>query len=129
MKKYLLETSVIINFFRGKKEAIETLGKLEGEITSSFVCLAELYEGIFRVKERNAAEKEILDFFSSLSGVYGIDREIAKAFGKIRKELKEKGKIIEDLDTLLGATCLVHGLILVTSNLAHFQRIPGLKIF
>ncbi|MGB9706826.1 MAG: type II toxin-antitoxin system VapC family toxin [Microgenomates group bacterium] len=129
MKKYLLETSVIINFFRGKKEAIETLGKLEGEITSSFVCLAELYEGIFRVKERNAVEKEILDFFSSLSEVYGIDRKIAKAFGKIRKELKEKGKVIEDLDILLGATCLAHNLVLVTSNLAHFRRIPGLKIF
>lgn len=128
MKSYFIETSVIINFLRGKKEALELLEKLEGDLSSSYVCLAELYEGISRSKEIKKVEKGVLDFFNGLSEVYGLDKEIAKNFGQIRAELKQKGKVIEDLDIFLAATCLAYDLLLVTQNPKHFSRIKNLKI-
>jgi len=128
MKKYFIETSVIIDFLRGKSKAIEDIENLEGELTSSFVCLAELYEGIYRVKEKNKAEKSVLSFFTGLSHVYSLDQDIAKNFGQIRAELKREGKVIEDLDILLAATCLAHNLVLVTYNLKHFQRVKGIEV-
>lgn len=128
MKRYFLETSVIVSFLRGRNETIREVENLEGELTSSFICLAELYEGIFRIKEKGEAKEAVLNFFNGLSEIYTLDREVAENFGQIRAELKLKGEIIEDLDILLAATCLAHNLILVTYNPKHFKRIKNLQV-
>lgn len=128
MNGYLIDTSVIINFLRDKGSAVETINHLEGELASSYICLAELYEGISRVREKEKAEKAVLDFFTGLNSIYGVDREIAKNFGRIRADLKTKGAVIEDLDILLAATCIANNLTLITANLKHFSRVMGLEI-
>lgn len=128
MKRYFIETSVIINFLRGKSKTVRDIENLEGELASSFVCLAELYEGILRVKEKKQAERAVLNFFTGLSEVYGLDQEIAKNFGRVRSELKQKGRVIEDLDILVAATCLAHNLVLVTYNPKHFKRVKNLEV-
>lgn len=128
MKRYLIETSVVVNFLRGKIQAVKDVESLEGELTSSFVCLAELYEGIYRVRRKEKAEEAVLSFFSGLSEVYALDEEIAQNFGRIRAKLKQKGQAIEDLDILLAATCLAYNLILVTYNPRHFKRVEDLEI-
>lgn len=128
MKGYFLETSVVINFLRGKSKTIKDIESLEDELTSSLVCLAELYEGIYRLKQKDKAEKALFNFFAGLSKVYGLDKEIARNFGQIRAKLKLRGEIIEDLDILLAATCLAHNLILVTHNPRHFKRVKNLQV-
>jgi tRNA(fMet)-specific endonuclease VapC len=42
--------------------------------------------------------------------------------------LRRQGQLISDADILIAATALHHGLVLVTNNLPHFQRIPNLPI-
>lgn len=128
MKAYLIDTSVIINYLRNKGSAVETINNLNGELASSYICLAELYEGIFRVREKEKAEKTVLDFFTGLNQIYGVDEEIVKNFGQIRATLKIKGQVIEDLDILLAATCIAKGLTLITSNPKHFARVTNLEI-
>ena len=128
MKKYFIETSAVIDYLRGKSETIKLINELGGELTSSYICLAELYEGIARTNKKEKAEKGVLDFFSGLSEVYGLDEEIAKTFGRIRADLKKEGKVIEDLDIIIASTCLVYDLVLVTYNPKHFRRIKNLKI-
>lgn len=128
MNSYLIDTSVIINYLRDKGSAVETINNLSGELNSSYVCLAELYEGISRVREKEKTEKAVLDFFTGLNQIYGIDEEIAKYFGQIRSTLKSKGQVIEDLDILLAATCIANNLSLITSNPKHFSRIEELEV-
>lgn len=128
MKAYLIDTSVIINYLRDSGLAVSTINNLEGELASSYVCLAELYEGISRVREKEKAEKQVMDFFAGLNQTYGIDGDIAKHFGQIRAHLKRKGEVIEDLDILLAATCLANNLVFVTANPKHFSRVPNLEI-
>lgn len=128
MKSYLIDTSVIINYLRNKGSAVKTLDNLEGELNSSYVCMAELYEGIFRVREKDKAEKAVLEFFAGLSHTFNIDEDIARTFGQLRAALKTKGSIIEDLDLLLAATCIAYKLILITANSKHFSKIAELEI-
>lgn len=128
MKRYLIETSVIVNFLRNKNNAVDLIESLEGELFSSYVSLAELYEGISRVKNPKELEKGVIDFFTGMSEVYGLDAGTAKHFGQTRALLKQQGNVIEDLDILLGATCLAHNLTMVTYNIKHFERIPNLDI-
>ncbi len=129
MSTYLLDTSVIIDYFRGKPDAVKLLDTTDGEFFSSYICLAEIYEGIHRGSNKEKMAYAANIFFSSLSGMYGVDQGIAKKFGEIRANLKKKGNVIEDLDLLLAATCLVHGLTLMTYNKKHFSRIKDLSIY
>ena len=102
---------------------------LEGERTSSFICLAELYEGVERSRNREEEENNLIKFFSRLHNVFGVDNEVAKKFGEIRSALKKSGNVIEDMDILIAATCVSNNQILVTHNKRHFSRIPDLKIY
>ena len=113
---------------RGNKKIVDFINNLEGELHSSYVCLAELYEGIWRVKHQKQLEKTVLDFFRGLVKIYGLDENIALNFGKIRASLKRAGKLIEDLDILIAATCIAQQLTLITRNYQHFSRISDLTI-
>src|SRR3989344_3227707 len=121
-QNFLIETSVIIAHLKNLPEA-KILNTLSGNFFSSVICLGELYEGIFLVKERDQKKVKngINNFFQSLDGILAVSDEIAKNFGMIRSQLRKRGQIIEDLDLLIGATCLTHNLTLVTLNLKHFK--------
>lgn len=56
------------------------------------------------------------------------DLSTARVFGMIRAELERSGNILPDADLQIAATALYHNLELVTGNLRHFQRIPGLRL-
>lgn len=128
MKTYLLDTSVIIDYLRGKQETVERVHALDGRFTSSIVCLAELYEGVYRVHNPQQVKETVENFFSSLSQVYSLSLEIAEVFGKLRAELKQRGEGLEDLDLLIAATCLSEHIPLVTQNTKHFSRVPHLLL-
>lgn len=129
MTSYLLDTSVIIDYLRGKPEVVDLLDNIEGYLHSSYICLAELYEGVYRVRNTDKMEQVVIKFFASLSGIYSIDESIARKFGEIRADLKNKGNVIEDLDLMIAATCLINDLTLLTQNKKHFERINNLTIY
>lgn len=128
MKSYFIETSVIINYLKGKNSSVSLLDSLEGNLASSYICLAELFEGLYRVTNRKVQEDAVRTFFVSLDAIYGINIEIAQEFGRLRAYLKQKGEVIEDIDLLIAATCTTYELILVTDNKKHFVHVPNLLI-
>lgn len=128
MISYLLDTSIIIDYLRGKPTVVDLLDNIKGDLYSSYICLAELYEGINRVKNVDKMEQAVIKFFASLSGIYGVDGDIARKFGEIRADLKNKGNVIEDLDIMIAVTCLTNDLTLLTQNRKHFERIDNLNI-
>jgi hypothetical protein len=42
--------------------------------------------------------------------------------------LYQAGQLISDTDILIAATALKHNLVMVTENVSHFRRIPGLAL-
>jgi predicted nucleic acid-binding protein len=128
MKKYFLDSSVIIEYLRGNREVIEKIDSLEGHLVSSYLCLAELFEGAYFAKNQEKAKKIITVFFQGLDQIFGIDKEIADVFGGLRNNLRKQGKMIEDIDIFIAATCIVNNLTLFTLNKKHFQRIKELLV-
>ena len=49
-------------------------------------------------------------------------------YAEIRWKLERRGQKIDSLDLLIGATAVAENYILVTGNVKHFERIPGLRI-
>ena len=125
---YLLDTSVIIAYLRHRPGIVDYVSNLDSELVSSYICIAELYEGVYKSSNRESAESAVLDFCAGLSDIFSLELAIAKEFGRIKGSLQSQGKVIDDLDILIAATALEHNLALVTLNIKHFSRIPGLKL-
>jgi tRNA(fMet)-specific endonuclease VapC len=92
------------------------------------VVLGELYEGAFRshdaVRHLRNVEKRVLPALTVLS----FDLEAARVFGQIAAALNRIGRPVADADLQIAATAIRHDLALVTGNIRHFARIPGLRI-
>jgi predicted nucleic acid-binding protein len=56
------------------------------------------------------------------------DVAVARVFGMIRASLEEAGGIVPDADLQIAATAIYHGLEIVTGNIQHFERVPGLRL-
>jgi len=54
--------------------------------------------------------------------------EAADRYGDIAAHLQQTGQPIGHMDTQIAAHALVLGLPLVTHNMQHFGRVPGLKL-
>ncbi len=120
---YLIDSDVLIDFLKNRKETVDFLNEInKSEISTSIICVGEILEGL----DKNKSEKFLK--FIDLINLFNINiLEIIK-FSKIRKKLRKKGNLIDNFDILIAATCLVNDLTLVTNNLKHFKRIEGLKI-
>ena len=126
--KYLIDTDWIIDHLNGIEKVKKKLEELAPEgLVLSIVSLAELYEGVFYSRNPQKSEKTLKEFLTGIP-ILGIEEEVCKIFGKERGRLRKEGGIIGDLDLLIGSTCLHRNLILLTNNVAHFERIENLKI-
>ncbi len=126
---FLLDTSVIVMCLRNKlsfNQLLSTYGN--SDLTSSAVCMAELYSGVFKSAKKEENEQKVLEFFSGLDEVFGLDVMIVKKFGELKNQLEKAGNLVEDFDLLIAATCLAHGCDLITLNIRHFERIPNLNL-
>ena len=56
------------------------------------------------------------------------DEAAARRYGEVRAELERRGTPLGDGDLRIGSIALAQGLTLVTGNVRHFWRIPGLMV-
>jgi predicted nucleic acid-binding protein len=60
-------------------------------------------------------------------GVDEMDVETLDKAAVVYASLKKAGRLIEDSDILIAASCLAHGYTLITDNTRHFERVGGLQ--
>jgi len=60
--------------------------------------------------------------------VVPFDVAVARVFGELRAALEVKGLLLPNAHIQIAATAVYHGLELVTGNVRHFRRIPGLQL-
>ncbi len=65
---------------------------------------------------------------AELYPVVNVSRPIIETFSALRVQLDRKGQRLDDFDILIAATALHLGYTLVSSNLRHFSRVPGLAV-
>jgi len=54
--------------------------------------------------------------------------DLAPVYGRILAHLQKPGKSIATMDLLIAAAALLDEAPVVTRNLDHFQRVPGLEV-
>ena len=60
--------------------------------------------------------------------VLPFDLEVARVFGEVQAALMKDGLSPGDVDVQIAATALRHGLVLVTGNIRHHERVAGLRL-
>jgi len=113
---FLVDTTILIDFFRGRIEAVQTLSMLveEGPLGCCPVTVAETFSGV-RPEERPKVE----DFFAALV-YHPISYETARLAGEYRKDYQTKGITLSISDALIAAVAVKSSLTLITKNVRHF---------
>lgn len=128
---YLFDTDAISELLRPRplKPYLDWLDTIprEDQFTSA-VTAGELFKGAYRSTARERHLRNIEERVLPAVTTLPYDLSAARVFGKIRADLEERGDILPDADLQIAATALYHDLELVTGNLRHFERIPGLRL-
>jgi predicted nucleic acid-binding protein len=76
----------------------------------------------------NAMAKQA-DFYRYCSrmGIVDIDRPAFDVAIRLYAGLRAAGTPVEDADIMIAATCIRHGLTLITNNVKHFERVSELS--
>lgn len=126
--QYLIDTDWVVHYFKGRQAIVKRLDALENEsLAISVATLAELYDGLYGARDPRKREADLQDFLQWVT-VLGLDEETCRLFGKERSRLRQAGNLPGDIDLLIGATALRHGLTVLTNNSNHFGRIAGLRV-
>ena len=121
----LIDTSVLIEYFRKQDKTQTFLYELAGKHTDIYVSTITKFE----IWAGNRPHQSTFwqNLFSSLKTLPFGDLEAEEA-GNIQQNLLKTGQQIGISDALIAATALVHGLPVATLNTKHFGRINGLAL-
>jgi len=123
--KALLDTNVIIRLFDSDPELLD-LKVQRGESLLCSVVLGELYFGAYNSQavQKNLAR---LDDLAQLRSVVSCDERTADEYGKIKSELRAKGRPIPDNDIWIAALVRQHKLAIATRD-NHFRHVDGVAV-
>ena len=128
---YLFDTDAISEVLKprpalGYARWLRTIPRSE-QFTSA-VVIGELFKGAFRspntARHLEGIEKGILPALTVLP----YDVPVARLFGHLKADLERAGHGLADADVQIAASAILHDLELVSGNMRHFARIPGLRL-
>ena len=127
----LIDASILIEAERGRLDLEPHVARHgEEEVFLSVVTASELLLGVHRATQpdgrarRSAFVEGILERFPLLP----VDLACARAHARLRADLRQAGTLIGPHDLWLAATCVAHGLTMVTGNARELARVPGLEL-
>ncbi|MEA2929090.1 MAG: toxin FitB [Hyphomicrobiales bacterium] len=133
---YLLDTNVISEWARPRPDegVVAWLSRTEEDLTFLSVCtLAELRFGVARMPH-GRRRRQLDDWLSNeipmrFDGrIVAIDVAVADAWGIVHARGKAVGRSIDVMDGLIAATAEVHGMTVVTRDIADFKAV-GTPVF
>jgi predicted nucleic acid-binding protein len=100
------------------------------ELGVSVMSAGELFHGCWRAATaaRRATREEFVEAILGAIPVIPITLAIARIFGEIDARLSAAGRRIPTSDLLIAATALSRGDEIITGNMRHFDRVPGLAV-
>ena len=126
-KRYLLDTNICIYLFKNKFNVREKI--IEADISNCYISEITLAELIYGAQCSTNVKKHIKEIEDLLSIIKVLPiRPILQDYGRVKKDLRLAGKMIENFDLLIGVTALANKLVMVTENVKHIKHIPGLEI-
>ena len=128
---YVLDTNAVSALMKGTAAVIERLAATApADIAVPQPVLAEIAFGIERLprSRRRAALQSRFDLISAELPRAEWTDAVSQMFGRIKATLDRLGTRIEDFDASIAAHALALDATLVTANVDHMIRVPGLRV-
>ncbi len=118
------DTDVLIDALSGQDPGRRIADGLRtGALATTSVTAFELGSGA-----RNDVTRARIRVLLDALPVLPFDLEASRHAVAVRRALEEQGRPIGMADYLIAGVCLANGAALLTRNLAHFERVPGLSL-
>lgn len=95
---------------------------------TSAVVIGELLKGAYGSSRRSPELEDRIEKVIERVKILPFDVGTAHVFGALAARLDDEGEPLDIADLQIAATALHYGLELVTGNVKHFERVPGLRI-
>ncbi len=117
------DTDAFIDLLRGdgSHRKMATLMR-SGRLATTAISVFEIWKGLASDSDREVVRRT----FRGVR-VYPVSDVAARRAAELHRLLRENP--IGDRDTLIAGVCLAIQRPLLTSNLRHFRRVPGLEVF
>ena len=128
---YVLDTNAVSALMKGTPAVVERLAATApAEVAIPQPVLAEIAFGIERLprSKRRTSLQARFDLVSAELPRAEWTDAVSQAFGRIKAMLERRGTRIEDFDAAIAAQALSLEATLVTANLDHMIRVPGLRV-
>ena len=126
--RYLLDTNIVIYVLKRRPiEVLSTFNAHASRMAISAITLAELMHGAEKSQRVSDNLLAIEDFCSRLQ-VLPYGAKAAQHYGAIRAALETIGQPIGVNDLHIAGHARSEGLVLVTNNVAEFERVPALEV-
>jgi predicted nucleic acid-binding protein len=121
----LIDTSVLIEFFKGQKSVSDAVSNLlqANRCATTGIIIAELLQGMKNLKEEFA----ITDLIEGMH-IFEVSTGTWTKAGRIALALRRKGINLPLTDIAIAALAAEHNLQIFTLD-KHFEQIPGVKIY
>lgn len=129
MKRCTLDTNIITAFLKNDLEVVKKISdylEVFDDLTINIISYYEILRGLKDLGNTDKLRK--FEEFIQENELISIRKETVQKAAEIYAYLKKGGILIEDADILMASIALVEGLVLVTDNTRHFERVKGLEI-
>ena len=94
------------------------------------MTVAELVHGIYRAKtpEVGQRRREFVDELVKLMPLHPVTLQTAYLAGQIEGQEAARGNVLPFTDLLIAAAAIEQGYAVLTENLRHFGKIPGILV-
>ena len=121
--RYLLDTNIIIDIFRGDSKAIARVNQIE-VIYVPVIVIGELYFGANRSNQLQKRTSEI-EQLEKMVTILEISKTTAQIYGRIKEQLLVKGKPIPENDIWIAAIAAENEMVLITRD-GQFEQVDGI---
>jgi tRNA(fMet)-specific endonuclease VapC len=121
----IADSDVLIDYLRGRAPWAARI-RLEiktGRLATTAINSFELLSGA-----NNTAEHEKVSRLLGALHILDLTPAASEHAAGVRRELESHGRAIGMADYLIAGICLAQAGVLLTRNVDHFNRVPGLKI-
>ena len=128
MEALIFDTTFLIDFQRERNASVQGPAHeflLQNKDACAF--LPAIVYGEFGEGFENLSDPRFLSLIESFQ-LLPVTREIATNYSGITRNLRQSGRLIGNNDLWIAATAIHENLPLVTRNLDHFARVPGIQL-
>jgi len=125
-----LDTDVLSVFLRSGASPSAQRRLAEVAADSHFTTSITLGELLYGAVRRRSVSliRAVEEYVQGDVTIVPFDEPAARSYAEIRVGLEATGQRLDDPDLRIAAICVAHDLTLVTGNVRHFERVPGLRV-